>query len=80
MITEFFEFDGCAAVRIYYKDKNHTAYGPKDSKEILKPYGNYNVTGLSCFEAFTPIFMTGNVEVGYIYETYTDIPFEKITK
>lgn len=79
MIAEFFNFDDCAAVRLYYKDKNMTSLGPRDSKELLKQYGDYNVTGLSCYEAFTPVFMTGNVEVGYVYETYTDMPFERVT-
>lgn len=80
MIAEFFDFDGCAALRLYYRDAHRSANGDKDTKEILKQYGRYNVTGLSRYESFTPVFMTGNVEIGYIYETYTDIPFDKIIK
>lgn len=80
MIAEFFDFDGCAALRLYYMDKNRSNVGEWDSKKILKQYGDYNVTGLSRYEAFTPIFMTGNVEIGHVIEVYTDIPFEKVTK
>lgn len=79
MITEFFDFEGCAAVRLYYINQNKSTGANRDVKDILKDYGHYNITGISQYETFSSIFMTGNVEVAFVYEAYTDIPFERIT-
>ena len=77
-IIEFFDFEGNAALRLYYKDHNKSLRCDADSRLIMDQYGNYNVTGTSLYEAFTPVFMTGNVETAYIYELFTDMPFEKV--
>jgi hypothetical protein len=79
MLTEFFDFEGCAAVRLYYDNQNKSTGANIDVKNILKDYGPYNITGTSNYEAFSPMFMTGRVEIAFIHETYTDIPFERIT-
>lgn len=78
MIAEFFNFEGNTALRLYYKDHNKSLRCDADSRLIMDQYGNYNVTGTSLYEAFTPVFMTGNVETAYIYELFTDMPFEKV--
>ena len=78
MITEFFDFEGCAAVRLYYKDSNRAGAADRDIRNLLKEYGNYNITGLYRCEAFTPVFMTGNVEIASVVEYYTDMPFDRI--
>lgn len=78
MIAEFLNIEGNAALRLYYRDRNKSLRCDADSRLIMDQYGNYNVTGTSLYEAFTAVFMTGNVETAYIYELYTDIPFEKV--
>ena len=78
MIAEFFDLEGNTALRLYYRDHNKSLRCDADSRLIMDQYGNYNVTGTSLYEAFTPVFMTGNVETAYIYELYTDMPFEKV--
>lgn len=80
MIAEFFNFEGCIAVRLYYKDSNKALRSHLDVKDILDKYNNYNITGTSRYEAITPVFMTGNVEVATVVDYYTDLPFEKTFK
>lgn len=75
MIAEFFNFEGCIAVRLYYKDSNKALRSHLDVKDILYKYNNYNITGTSRYEAITPVFMTGNVEVATVVDYYTDIQF-----
>lgn len=86
MIAEFFNFEGCIAVRLYYKDSNKALRSHLDVKDVLDKYckhkclqdscySNYNITGTSRYEAITPVFMTGNVEVATVVDYYTDIQF-----
>lgn len=75
MIAEFFNFEGRIAVRLYYKDSNKALRSHLDVKDILDKYSNYNITGTSRYEALTPVFMTGNVEVATVVDYYTDILF-----
>lgn len=75
MIAEFFNFEGCIAVRLYYKDSNKALRSHLDVKDILNKHNNYNIIGTSRYEAITPVFMTGNVEVATVVDYYTDIQF-----